>query len=172
MSLNSCGTDPTHFSATRHYYQVMLECLLSAEGTGSFPGIDENQLRNFRDTYGASAFVCRYLHCSKSTDGFDSLRQRDAHEASHQRKYRCAHLSCAYFHTGFATRNALNKHNDKYHDTVSERGTLAQAIVAQQQRKEVDTQPSNNKENMSHRVPHLPKQALDRETFNPTDRGM
>jgi hypothetical protein len=121
----------------------MLEHLLGIEGTQSLPGIDEKQLRNFRETYGPSAFICRYLHCSKATDGFDSRQQRDTHEATHQRKFRCVHPSCAYFHSGFATRGALNKHNEKYHNVVSDRGTLAEAIAAQKQKMVPSTQAPN-----------------------------
>jgi hypothetical protein len=127
----------------------MLECLLSGEGDHLLSDINGYQLRNFRDTYGTSAFVCRYLHCSKATDGFDSLQQRDTHEAKHQRKFRCAHPFCAYFHSGFTTRSALKKHNQKYHGAVEDRGTLAQAIIVLKQRNAPRTRPSVNVQNLT-----------------------
>ena len=119
----------------------MLESLLSADENHLLPDIDDHQLQKFKETYGASAFVCRYLHCLKAVDGFDSQQQRNAHEATHQRMFRCAHPSCAYFRGGFATGNALNKHNEKYHNTIVDRGTLEQAIIAQKQRGVSSTRP-------------------------------
>jgi hypothetical protein len=96
-----------------------------------FPTVDSKELHVFRETYGPSAFVCRYLYCTKATDGFDTLRERDSHEATHQRKFRCAYSTCVHFARGFATRAVLNKHNEMYHNIVKSGRTLASAIAAQ-----------------------------------------
>jgi hypothetical protein len=95
----------------------------------TFPEISEKDLQGFRDTYGVSAFVCRYLHCAFSSDGFESLAKRAKHESQHQRKFRCAHPSCVYFTYGFATRSLLNTHNEKYHPAIAEGPSLAESLA-------------------------------------------
>ncbi|KAH6703303.1 hypothetical protein BKA61DRAFT_636254 [Leptodontidium sp. MPI-SDFR-AT-0119] len=120
VSLDSCSSDPTYFSDTRHTYQETVEALLSPRAPDLFPSLDRRALDNFANIYGPAAYVCRYIHCSKATDGFDSKAKRDAHEAAHQRKFRCDDASCASFATGFTTRNALSRHNEKWHRVVTE----------------------------------------------------
>ncbi|KAH6692826.1 hypothetical protein BKA61DRAFT_714437, partial [Leptodontidium sp. MPI-SDFR-AT-0119] len=126
VSLESCSTDPTYFSEARHVYQETVEMLLSSQAIDSFPGLDTRALHNFTQVFGPAAYVCRYIHCSKSTDGFDTLKKRDAHEVAHQRKFRCADPSCASFALGFTTRNALRRHNEKWHCVVTEFTKLLQ----------------------------------------------
>jgi hypothetical protein len=121
--------DPTVFSAIRYHYQRTTESLLDDSALVTFPEINRTDLQAFRETYGASAFVCRYLHCAFSTDGFESSSQRAKHESQHQRRFRCAHSSCVYFKTGFVTRNLLTKHNEKYHSTIVEGPSLAATLV-------------------------------------------
>ncbi|KAH7308822.1 hypothetical protein BKA65DRAFT_174630 [Rhexocercosporidium sp. MPI-PUGE-AT-0058] len=94
ISLESCSLDPTYFSEARNVYQESI--------------------------FGPAAYVCRYLHCSKATDGFDSLKKRETHEAAHQRKFRCTDTSCASFAMGFTTKNALCRHNEKWHRIATE----------------------------------------------------
>ncbi len=121
--------DPTHFSAVRHHYQQTAESLLDDRAVVTFPEINKKDLQAFRDTYGASAFVCRYLHCVFSTDGFESSSHRAKHESQHQRRYCCAHSSCVYFTTGFATGNLLKRHNEKYHPAIAKGPSLADIIA-------------------------------------------
>jgi hypothetical protein len=121
--------DPTYFSAIRHHYQQTAESLLDDKALVTFPEINNKDLQAFRDTYGASAFVCRYLHCVFSTDGFESSSQRAKHESQHQRRYCCIHSSCVYFTTGFATGNLLKKHNEKYHSAIVDGPSLADSIA-------------------------------------------
>jgi hypothetical protein len=118
-----------YFSKTRHYYQLTLEALLANNASRTFPWADANQLQLFKETYGPSAFICRYVHCRRSTDGFDTSKKRDEHETAHQRRYRCAYPLCVSFTTGFATKAALNRHNEKYHPTILENIGLAEGIV-------------------------------------------
>jgi hypothetical protein len=96
----------------------------------AFPSIAKHDLQTFRETYGASGFVCRYLHCVFSTDGFDSAAQRAKHESQHERRYRCAYSSCVYFTPGFTSCNLLKKHNEKWHPVIAEGPTLAESIGA------------------------------------------
>lgn len=124
-----CTSDPTYFSKTRHHYQLTLEALLAGHASRTFLGIDVNQLQIFKETYGPSAFTCRYVHCARATDGFETSKKRDEHESAHQRKYRCAHPSCVSFACGFATKRSLNRHNEKYHPTHAKSISLSEGIV-------------------------------------------
>jgi hypothetical protein len=121
--------DPTHFGAVRHYYQHAAELLLDGMAELTYPEINEKDLRSFRETYGASAYVCRFLHCVFSSDGFESSSQRARHESQHQRHFRCAHSSCVHFARGFVSRNLLNKHNENYHPVVVEGPSLAESLA-------------------------------------------
>ncbi len=76
------------------------------------------EIDSFKELYGQSAFVCRYIHCSRASDGFSTARQRDSHEAHHERRYRCAIVTCVYFEMGFVTKSDLKRHNNKYHPNL------------------------------------------------------
>ncbi|KAH9219296.1 hypothetical protein DL95DRAFT_520678 [Leptodontidium sp. 2 PMI_412] len=91
VSLDSCSSDTTYFSDTRHTYQETLEALLSPSASDLFPGLDRRALDNFANIYGP---------------------------------FRCDDASCASFATGFTTRNALSRHNEKWHRVVTEFATL------------------------------------------------
>ena len=130
FALESSASDPTYFSTIRHCYQSAVESLLDHQARQAFPGIDPHILRKFVENYGLSGFICRYINCARATDGFDSSKQRDAHEATHQRKFRCAHPSCVSFSSGFATRSALNKHNDRYHSSIDSNVSLLDCITS------------------------------------------
>jgi hypothetical protein len=106
----------------------MVEALLEQQASQSFLLIKPATLRFFSETYGKSAFVCRYLHCVRATQGFDSSQQRNNHEATHERKFRCAETSCASFSLGFATKIALKRHNEKYHAAFNSQGSLLVTI--------------------------------------------
>jgi hypothetical protein len=121
--------DPTHFSAARQSYQTSVELLLTSRASQIVPGIDSRKLQAFAETFGPSAFVCRYFNCVRVTQGFSSSKQRAAHEATHERRFRCIDSSCVNFSTGFATRNDLNRHNDKYHTTVDSYISLSETIT-------------------------------------------
>jgi len=128
LSLESCSSDPFYFSAIRHYYQSTLESLLDPQAPISFPAISLNTLKVFAEIYGHSAFNCRYQHCSRATEGFQTSKQRDSHEATHRRKLRCQYPSCVDFSTGFTTPSALKRHNKKYHTTIDDEISLSTAI--------------------------------------------
>jgi hypothetical protein len=124
--------DLTHFSAIRYHYQRTTEFLLDDKALMTFPEISDKDLQDFREIYGGSAFVCRYLHCVFSTDGFESPSQRTKHESQHQRRFRCAYSSCFSFSTGCVTRNLLNKHNERYHPAIMEGPSLAESLALPQ----------------------------------------
>jgi hypothetical protein len=124
--------DLTHFSAIRYHYQRTTEFLLDDKALVTFPEISNKDRQDFREIYGGSAFVCRYLHCVFSTDGFESPSHRAKHESQHQRRFRCAYSSCFSFLTGFVTRNLLNKHNERYHPAIMEGPSLAESLALPQ----------------------------------------
>ncbi|PMD47183.1 hypothetical protein L207DRAFT_448755, partial [Hyaloscypha variabilis F] len=130
ISSGSCDMDPTHFSAVRHYYQHAAELLLDGTAEVTYPEINKKDIQSFRETYGASAYVCRFLHCVFSSDGFESFSQRARHESQHQRHFRCAHPSCVHFARGFVSRHLLNKHNENYHPILVEGPSLAESLAA------------------------------------------
>jgi hypothetical protein len=115
------GSNPLQHSSAS--YQSAVESLLNPQAMLLFPRLDEEKLRLFRETFGPSAFVCRYLHCVRANEGFDTPRKRDLHEAVHQRKFRCSSPSCVNYSTGFATRASMNRHNEKYHNNVEDIAT-------------------------------------------------
>lgn len=137
IQLESCHKDPTHFSTIRQQYQLTLESLLNDEVTQFLQGINAEVLQKFRQTFGPSAHVCRYLRCPRATDGFESSKQRDSHETSHQRKYRCAYPKCVFHTNGFANKASLTKHNETYHAVVEDVDNLASKIAVKKVRKEV-----------------------------------
>lgn len=102
-------------------------------------------MRNFVETYGASAFTCRFLHCPKATDGFTSSQLRDSHEAMHQKTYRCAYQSCFSFGSGFTSKRAWTQHNDKWHREVEEINSLLDHMkLARVPRRRSHTQMGEN----------------------------
>jgi hypothetical protein len=78
-------------------------------------GIDAALVSKFKKTYGESALLCRYPPCQRATLGFSSTRDRDKHESSHTRKFRCADSTCEFYDSGFSTKATLQKHNEMYH---------------------------------------------------------
>jgi hypothetical protein len=131
ISSDVCDADPTFFSAIRHHYQETVEAILESRT----PQLDltsrEKEINSFREMCGESLFLCRYIQCGRATDGFNTAQQRDTHEASHERRFRCGHTTCVYFSRGFPTRSGLNRHNSKYHQEPRN-GALREAVLGQQ----------------------------------------
>jgi len=107
-------------------------------GSGAPPSsasVSEEELQDFRDTYGHSAFTCRYAHCERASDGFGSHQEREKHEAQHRREYCCATPACAYSEMGFASRAQLNRHTRKYHAQFDDETSLADEVRALKKRR-------------------------------------
>ncbi|TVY65596.1 Vegetative incompatibility protein HET-E-1 [Lachnellula suecica] len=157
--LSSCSSDPTQFTDCLYHYQLTLESILNGHAQRLIPSMTGIAMKKFADTYGASAFACHYSHCSRATDGFASARQRDLHEANHQRKFRCAHPSCAYYSSGFATRGALKKHNEKYHRSIEEQTSLSDLIGRKSVPRDVSVSSKSNRPRSDHRNSSDPGEA-------------
>lgn len=83
-------------------------------------GIDATLVREFKNIYGDSALLCRYRPCPRGSVGFSRVRDRDRHESSHTRKFRCEDAACEFHDSGFSTKSALQKHTQMYHRKIDE----------------------------------------------------
>lgn len=107
--------DPTYFSEVLRHYQSTVESLLSHSTSETLEAIDQEDLNYFRKTYGDSSYVCRYRQCPRASNGFRSQKDREAHEVLHVKRFKCADTSCEFYTVGFASKNALKTHDQKYH---------------------------------------------------------
>jgi hypothetical protein len=108
---------------------------LGSGATPSSASVSEEELQNFQDSYGHSAFTCRYAHFERASDGFGSHQEREKHEAQHRREYRCATPTCAYSEMGFASRAQLNRHTRKYHAQFDDETSFADEVRALKKRR-------------------------------------
>jgi hypothetical protein len=81
--------DPTILSEILYQYHGITEFLLETPDN-AVAGISATLISDFRKTYGESALLCRYSPCPRASAGFSSARDRDKHECSHTRKFKCA----------------------------------------------------------------------------------
>ena len=107
--------DPTYFSEVLRRYQSTVESLLSHLTSENLEAIDQEDLNYFIKTYGDSSYVCRYRQCPRASNGFHSQKHREAHEVLHFKRFKCADTSCEFYAVGFATKNALKTHDQRYH---------------------------------------------------------
>ncbi|CZR55635.1 uncharacterized protein PAC_05523 [Phialocephala subalpina] len=135
VSLEVRSSDPSWLSSIRHCYQSVLKDLLNPTFSQRPASVSEEELRKFRDTYRDSAFTCRYPHCDRAAEGFDSSQEREKHEAKHRREYRCDAPTCAYSEMGFATRAQLNRHTRKHDSEIADETRLAEAVRAFKRRR-------------------------------------
>jgi hypothetical protein len=112
--------DPTIFSDLHYRYQDITEQLLQCSNTMAIPGIDWQLLKEFRETYGSSVFLCRFRPCLRAIDGFLKSRDRDRHEASHMRSFKCENFTCEFYTTGFSTKAAMQRHHQVYHSKLGD----------------------------------------------------
>jgi len=109
--------DPTIFSEILQQYHGIAEFLLETPDD-AIAGINPTIVSEFKKTYGESAFLCRYSPCPRATLGFSNNREREKHESSHTRKFKCADSSCEFYESGFSTKATLQKHNEIYHRKI------------------------------------------------------
>jgi hypothetical protein len=91
-------------SLRKKYDEISMQ-LLQAD---SVPGLDERALESFKKTYGPSILICRTSNCPRGLQGFDTIQERDAHEATHQ--LRCPHVGCIFHRTGMGSEKKLKDH--------------------------------------------------------------
>ena len=93
----------------RSHYQEMVETALSLEELAN------ERLSSFKARRGLGAYLCRHQGCRRAADGFDSVDLRQQHEDSHGPRFQCCEASCGFFGWTFKTRNAMKRHEAKYH---------------------------------------------------------
>lgn len=60
--------------------------------------------------YGEKLFKCGKIYCPRFYDGFESRRDRDAHQGRHEPVFFCCHDSCYRAKFGFASEADLGRH--------------------------------------------------------------
>jgi hypothetical protein len=111
--------DPTILSEILYRYYTIAESILENPDDG-VPGANLELVREFKKIYGESVLPCRYSPCPSRANCFFSPRDRDRHEASHMRRFKCSESTCEFHNTGFSTKAALQKHNQMYHRKMDE----------------------------------------------------
>ncbi|RFU24742.1 hypothetical protein B7463_g11594, partial [Scytalidium lignicola] len=104
--------DPLMFSKLRVKYTRLVCQILNMNHVD---GISDIQLAKFRQTEGQSAFVCRFQGCLRSTDGFSTRSECEAHELGHVRRFFCDDPSCPFKRIPLTSPAALQQHNHTYH---------------------------------------------------------
>ncbi|KAK3687800.1 hypothetical protein B0T22DRAFT_489623 [Podospora appendiculata] len=78
------------------------------------PGVSKELLQAFKESFGQSAYTCRFSRCQRRSLGFDSAKKRADHERIHSQLLRCTHPGCAY-PLPFRDTNGLKAHLQRYH---------------------------------------------------------
>ena len=108
--------DRSVFSRLSAIFENGVAYLLSQQ---EVEGIPDAALRAFHESYGSTAFRCRYPRCVRSSLGFASQDLRIQHEMVHFQRVYCKVSACQFGRVGFAKRSALSAHVRKYHAEVS-----------------------------------------------------
>jgi hypothetical protein len=107
--------DPTRFSEVSQRYQTIVNSLIQSTSFSLLPGVQLQEVEEFKRVYTSSAFTCRYVECPRYSDGFPSSVDRAMHEKVHTEPLRCADPSCYFYAREFTGKTGLLKHNQKYH---------------------------------------------------------
>jgi hypothetical protein len=105
--------DPTYFSEIEGQVHSVAENLITLPESDCPQHIDLRDLSRFKTFYASQYLVCRIIECRRSSEGFDSLKARNDHEATHTRSFTCLKCDGAMF--DFSTRKALDRHNEVHH---------------------------------------------------------
>ena len=120
MQSEELRLDPTRFSEVSQRNQTIVNSLMQSSADSLLPGVELEEVEEFKRVYTSSAFTCRFFECPRYSDGFPSSVDRDMHEKIHTEPLRCADLSCNFYARGFTTTAGLLKHNRKYHPSPNE----------------------------------------------------
>ena len=121
---NLAQIDLNWIPAAYKTFQTEFESLLSAahsfdchEMSAKYCQMTANwdDIHKFKLRHGKSAFLCRWSGCIWASAGFQSTAEREKHETTHTRRFRCSDPSCDFAQNGFSSRHALKKHTLKYH---------------------------------------------------------
>ncbi|KAL4809144.1 hypothetical protein BDV18DRAFT_151222 [Aspergillus unguis] len=109
--------DPlTTFQASLALYNKMevMMCRSSAHGPGCLCDI-------IKENMGKRPFKCGFLNCSLQRQGFNSNKQRAAHEKQHSRAWTCSTPGCEYEKTGFLSERMRDEHLRNAHKPETQR---------------------------------------------------
>ena len=104
--------DKSVFGRISQVYERVVRELLCANLVADLPPAT---LSHFKDCFGPSAFVCRYVRCSRSSVGFKTETELAKHQALHKPRFECSDIGCEHATLGFRSARALRDHKQKYH---------------------------------------------------------
>jgi hypothetical protein len=104
--------DRTLFSRLSAAFEHGVIQLLSQQ---EVEGVSAAILQMFQESYGSTAFRCRYTNCTRASTGFASQQLRTQHETTHFQRVYCKVSTCSYSRVGFVNKSALHTHTKKYH---------------------------------------------------------
>ena len=105
--------DPTYLSYVEGRVSEIIQRLQGMKDADVPGHITVEELHRFKKLYNALGFHCRYLTCTCPSAVFASEQQRQQHESTHIRFYKC--LDCDFSARGFTSKATLGKHREKYH---------------------------------------------------------
>ncbi|MCJ1426374.1 hypothetical protein MMC29_004277 [Sticta canariensis] len=105
--------DPTYLSYVKGRVSEIIQRLQGMKDADVPGHINVEELHRFQKLYNALGFHCRYLTCTCPSAVFASEQQRQQHESTHIRLYKC--LDCDFSARGFTSSAKLRKHREKYH---------------------------------------------------------
>ena len=122
----------TLFAEASSIYDATVQDLLLPSNDLRFSYIPEPYMRRFRKFYCNSKYLCQYVTCTSRAEGFDTERERDRHERSHQPRFYCDDLQCSFKDAiGFPSVAALRRHTRSYHSMRSNILVFNKPLMAQ-----------------------------------------
>ncbi|KIX08531.1 uncharacterized protein Z518_03187 [Rhinocladiella mackenziei CBS 650.93] len=112
--------DPMSISSAFSTFQHAFEALMSDKPPVSNHemGVSETDLEKFRSRHASAPYFCCWTGCVWASTGFRTSAQRSRHEMYHEEKFRCSDPTCDFAIRGFSSRQALRKHNERYHTSL------------------------------------------------------
>ena len=105
--------DPSYLPQIEVQVSRVIQDILSMSETNMPARIITDGLRRFKALYQSFGIPCRYSTCRFRETIFHSESDRDRHESTHNRSYKCP--DCDFSARGFATQSSLHQHQEKYH---------------------------------------------------------
>lgn len=105
--------DPTYLSHIQVRVASVVQDILQIPEAHVPEHITVRALQPFKESYKNFSITCRYSICRYQENVFHSEKDRDTHESTHIRAYKCP--DCDFYARGFATKRNLSKHQERYH---------------------------------------------------------
>ena len=107
--------DETVLGRVHHNYHVIVQDLLAPDSEQRLRNLEIDRIPNFRRLFGNAAYPCRYLNCSRRSEGFSSAEKRKRHEALHLPGVFCQEQGCPFLDIEFANGRQLQNHIRSHH---------------------------------------------------------